>query len=58
MRGWAANQTISGKTIDLLIKEGFDAMEAFIDSNRQRRLVANQNSTWTAEATSESSAVA
>ena len=30
MRGWAANQTISGKTVDLLIKEGFDSMESLI----------------------------
>ena len=30
MRGWAAHQKISGKTIDLLIKEGFDSMEALI----------------------------
>ena len=30
MRGWAANQKISGKTVDLLIKEGFDSMEALI----------------------------
>ena len=35
MRGWAANQKISGKTVDLLIKDGFDSMEALIliDSN-------------------------
>ena len=30
MRGWAANQKISGKTVDLLIKEGFDSMEALV----------------------------
>ena len=30
MRGWAAHQKISGKTVDLLIKEGFDSMEALI----------------------------
>ena len=29
MRGWAAHQTILGKTVDILIKEGFD-MEALI----------------------------
>ena len=30
MRGWAAHQKISGKTVDLLIKVGFDSMEALI----------------------------
>ena len=30
MRGWAARQKISGKTVDILIKEGFDSMEALI----------------------------
>ena len=30
MRGWAAHHKISGKTVDLLIKEGFDSMEALI----------------------------
>ena len=30
MRGWAAHQKMSGKTVDLLIKEGFDSMEALI----------------------------
>ena len=30
MRGWAAHQKTSGKTVDLLIKEGFDSMEALI----------------------------
>ena len=30
MRGWAANQKISGKTVDLLKKEDFDSMEALI----------------------------
>ena len=30
MRGWAAHQKISGKTVDILIKGGFDSMEALI----------------------------
>ena len=30
MRGWAAHHKISGKTVDLLIKEGFDSMKALI----------------------------
>ena len=30
VRGWAAHQKIPGKTVDLLIKEAFDSMEAFI----------------------------
>ena len=30
MRGWAAHQKIPGKTMDLLIKEAFDSMEALI----------------------------
>ena len=30
MRGWAANQKISGKTVYLLVKEGFDSVEALI----------------------------
>ena len=33
MREWVANQTIWGKTVDLLIKEGFDFMEALIVIN-------------------------
>ena len=57
MRGWASNQKISGRTVDLLIKEGFDCMEALIliDSDD---LSQNQNSTRTADATTERSAVA
>ena len=30
IRGWAAHQKISGKTVDLLIKEGVDSMEALM----------------------------
>ena len=44
MRGWAAHKKILGKTVDLLIKGGFDFMEALmvIDDLSQK------NSTWTA----------
>ena len=30
MRGWAAHQKISGKTVYLLVKEGFDSMYALL----------------------------
>ena len=35
MRGWAAHQKISGKTVDLLMKDSFDSMDALnlIDSD-------------------------
>ena len=39
MRGWAANQKISGKTVDLLIKEGLFSAFKPLDANGREKIV-------------------
>ena len=63
MRGWAAHQKISEKTVDLLIKEGSTpwrhwSWSTAMTCRKPKSKVDSIVFRWTAEATSESSAVA